>query len=426
MRKSIIRQVLTAFLISGAAPVALAAQSCPEPTAIAGGLTGPMAAVRYLADDALEGRVGGSAGERCAGDYIADRFRSIGLQPAGDGGTFFQTFGLASAANPHAPTGSGRNVVAFLEGSDPALRAEHIIIGAHYDHLGMGAFGSMSTEKEPAIHNGADDNASGVAALLEIAERLVKEKPARSVVFIAFSGEESGLIGSAYYTNHPFVPLTQARAMLNMDMVGRLGAGPLIVYGVGTATEWPSVVNAAGKEHGVELRLVDDGYGASDHTSFYVKDVPVLHFFTNSHADYHKPSDDWQKVDAPGLLKVTDIVSEIASRIGGKPSTLTLVRGAGRPMGGAPSRGSGAYLGTIPDFSPVAKGVKISGVRAGGPADVAGLKAGDIIIRFDNDEIADLQGMTDALNARKPGDNVRVTVIRDGAEVVLDAVLGKR
>lgn len=298
MRKSIISQVLTAIVLVGAVAPYSHGQVCPDAVKVIGGLKGPVATVRYLADDQLEGRLAGSAGERCAGDFIARRFQQLGLQPAGDNGTYFQSFDVASASNPHAPAGTGRNVVAFLEGADAKLKHEYVIIGAHYDHLGMGAFGSTSGSSTPAIHNGADDNASGVAALLEVAERLSKKKPARSVLFLTFSGEESGLIGSAYYTNHALRPLTQARAMINMDMVGRLGQGPLIVYGIGTAQEWKDLVNKAAGKRNVALTLIDDGYGASDHTSFYLKDIPVLHFFTNVHGDYHKPSDDWEKIDA--------------------------------------------------------------------------------------------------------------------------------
>jgi hypothetical protein len=426
MRKSIIRQVLTGLLALGLAPTVAAAQSCPDPVKLTAGMDGPIAAVRFLADDALGGRLAGSSGERCAGDFIAARFKKIGLKPAGENGTWFQSFDLASAVNPHAPKGTGRNVVALLEGSDPKLKSEFIVIGAHYDHLGLGAFGSTSGDSTPAIHNGADDNASGVAVLLDVAQRLTRLKHPRSILFIAFSGEESGLIGSTFFSNNPYAPLTHARAMLNMDMVGRLGAGPMIVYGIGTATEWKPIVNLSAAANGIPLTLIDDGFGASDHTAFYLKDVPVLHFFTNVHGDYHKPSDDWEKIDAPGLLKVSKLVSAIAADVASKRPALTLVKGAGRPPGGAPMRGSGAYLGTIPDFTPVAKGVKISGVRDGGPGAVAGLKGGDIIIRFDNDEIADLQGMTNALNARKPGDAVRITVLRGGEEVVLNATLGKR
>ncbi|MGQ0815756.1 MAG: M20/M25/M40 family metallo-hydrolase [Gemmatimonadota bacterium] len=427
MCKWIIRQLITALAGLPLAVPILRAQDCPDVAKLTAGFSGPLANVRYLADDALEGRLAGTRGERCAADFIAATFARLGLRPAGDNGTYFQSFELASAINPHAPKGTARNVVAVLNGADPKLNNEYVIVGAHYDHLGMGAFGSTAGSTEPAIHNGADDNASGVAALLAVAQTLAASTPpARSVVFIAFSAEESGLIGSAFYANNPHAPLSRARGMLNMDMVGRLSNQPLIVYGIGTATEWRKLVTDAAGKRNLTLTLLNDGFGASDHTSFYLKDVPVLHFFTNAHADYHKPSDDWDKIDAAGITKISQLVSDIARDVANSQNSLTLVKGAGRPAGAAPARGSGAYLGTIPDFAPVPKGVKLSGVRADGPAAAAGLAAGDIIVRFDSDEIADLRGMTDALNARKPGDIVRITVLRDGHEIVLNAVLGRR
>ena len=428
MRKSIIRHVLTASLLLGAPAPYLFGQACPDAMKVTAGLEGPIVTVRYLADDALTGRLAGSEGERCAGDFIAARFKQIGLTPNGDDGTYFQSFNLASVA-AHSPAGTGRNVVALLEGADRQLKNEYIIVGAHYDHLGMGSFGSASVDQKPAIHNGADDNASGVAAMLDVAERMTKaERPARSIVFIAFTGEEEGLLGSAYYANNPKEPLTQSRAMLNMDMVGRLSQGPLIVYGIGTATEWKALVAEKAEHENITLTLLDDGYGASDHTSFYVKDIPVLHFFSNVHGDYHKPSDDWDKIDAQGLSKVARLVTGVAEQIANKQTMLTLVKGAGKPPApvAGSSRGYGAALGTIPDFSPVAKGVKISGVREGSAAQKAGMRAGDIIIRFDDTEIADLQAMTDGLRARKPGDAVKVTVLREGKELVFEAVLGRR
>jgi hypothetical protein len=426
MRKSIMLQVLTPlFLLSTAAPSAFG-QACPDPAKLTAGQTGPIAVVRYLADDALGGRLAGTREERCAGDYIAQRFAALGLKPAGMNNTYFQEFPVASVTNPHAPAGTGRNVLAVLEGSDPALKNEFVIVGAHYDHLGMGEFGSTATDKRPAIHNGADDNASGVAVMLDVARRLARgPKPARSIVFMAFSGEESGLLGSAHFANNPTVQLSNARAMLNLDMVGRLGQGPLIVYGIGTATEWEKFVTDAAAREKVGVTLQPDGYGASDHTSFYLKDIPVLHFFTNVHSDYHNPGDDWEKIDAPGMNKVASIVAALTSQAANPATVLTLQKGVGRrPSAG--SSGYGAYLGTVPDFSPVKYGVKISGVRDNSPAAEAGLTAGDIIIKFDDKAIADLQGMTDALRTYKPGDKVKITVLRADKEVVLDAVFGKR
>lgn len=429
MRKSIILQLLTPFILVGAATPDLLGQECPDPSQITAGHQGAIATVRYLADDALGGRLAGSPEERCAGDYIAQRFAALGLKPAGANGTYFQEFELASVVNPHAPKGTGRNILALLEGSDPQLKNEYVIVGAHYDHLGQGLFGSTSKEQQPAIHNGADDNASGVAAMLDIAERMVKgRRPARTVVFMAFSGEESGLLGSAYFANNPTFPLTSAKAMMNLDMVGRLGQGPLIVYGIGTAAEWEKLVSDAAAREKVSVTLQTDGYGASDHTSFYLKDIPVLHFFTNVHGDYHNPGDDWEKIDAAGMKKVSAIVTALASQVANKQTVITLQKGAGKPPApvGSSGGGYGAYLGTVPDFSPVKYGVKLSGVRENSPAQKAGLQSGDIIIRMDEKEVADLQAMTDALRTKQPGDVITIVVQRDGKEVALQATLGRR
>ena len=422
---SMASRVILLAALAALAPVAGAAQACPDPAAITAGVARPLAAVRYLADDALEGRLAGSPGERCAGDYIAAEFRRLGLEPTGDSGTYFQAIPLASALDPHAPGGTGRNVLARLPGADPALAGEVVIVGAHYDHLGHGGRFSMATG-DSSVHNGADDNASGVAALLEIAGLLARgPRPARTVLFMAFSGEEMGLLGSAAYTRAPVVPLERTRAMLNLDMVGRLRDQPLIVYGVETADEWRDAVGRAAAAEGVEVRMGGDGFGASDHAAFYVRDIPVLHFFTNVHDDYHRPTDDWQKIDAAGITKVAAVVAAVARDVAGRPAALTLRRApppAPRGVGG----GYGAYLGSIPDFTPVPFGVKLSGVRAGSPAEQAGLKAGDVIIGFDEEPITDLQAMTDALRARKPGDAVRIKIQRGDQEMVLNAVLGTR
>lgn len=410
-----------------ALPFAAYAQNCPNAVQLTRGFTGAAATVRYLADDALEGRLAGSRGERCAANFIATRFRELGLTPGGDRRSYFQDVPIASILGTHAAGAVGRNVIGLLPGSDAQLMNEWIIIGAHYDHLGYGEHGSTERRRSSGIHNGADDNASGVAVLLEAAGRLKAARPARSIAFIAFTAEESGLIGSARFVAKPTIELSRVRAMLNLDMVGRLKEGGLIVYGTGTATEWPALVAEATATEGVQFAAQPEGYGPSDHSSFYVKDIPVLHFFTNNHVDYHKPTDDWQRIDVAGLQTVAAVVTRIAGQLAAPDQAMTLVRGAGRAQGQpGENRGYGAYLGTIPDFSPVPRGVKLSGVTAGSPADRAGLKAGDVIIRFDREEIVDLQGMTDALRARKPGDDVSVTVLRDGKEVTITARLGAR
>lgn len=405
----------------------LSAQQCPDPNQLIAEVPAILAPVRVLADDALAGRLAGSEGERCAGDYIAARFAEIGLEPAGVDG-YFQDVPLASALNPHAPGGTGRNVAAFLPGSDPALRDEYVVIGAHYDHLGTGGRGSLAPGVDD-IHNGADDNASGVAAMLDVARRLKAQPPKRSVLFLAFTGEESGLLGSAFWTGNPTRPLESAIAMLNMDMVGRLGDGPLIVYGTGTAREWESVLDELGSAVGVEMSYQPEGYGPSDHTSFYTRDVPVLHFFTNTHEDYHKPSDDWDRIDVAGLEKVSTLVTQTARRIADAPQRLALVRGVGQPRQQATegqARGSGAWLGTVPDYAAAERGVRIGGVTPGSPAETAGMKGGDILIGMAGREIADLQAMFEVLSSQKPGDTIELVVLRDGTEVRLQATLGTR
>jgi hypothetical protein len=417
--------VLVLSALAASAP-ALTAQNCPNAERLTRGLTGAIATVRYLADDALQGRLAGSPGERCAGDYIAARFRALGLTPGGTNRTFFQHLPVVSAINPHAQS-NGRNVIALLPGSNSKVSDEWIIIGAHYDHLGHGEYGSAQPNHGNAIHNGADDNASGVAVMLEIARRLVSQRPARSVAFVAFTGEEAGLLGSKYLLDNPTFPLARAKAMINLDMVGRLNTGALIVYGIGTATEWDRVVRAAAAAEQLAFTANPEGFGPSDHASFYMKDIPVLHFFTNAHSEYHRPADDWELIDRHGLDRVAGVVHRVVLQIAAAGPAITLVRGAGRPPAATgENRGSGTYLGTIPDFSPVARGVKLAGVTAGSPGDQAGLAAGDVIVRFDDEEIADLQGMTDAMNKRKPGDAVRITVMRAGKNVELRAVFGRR
>ena len=410
-------------------PSALSAQTCPDPAALTSGASLPLSAVRYLADDALKGRLAGSDGERCAGEFIAREFARIGLKPQGDDGTFFQSLDLASVLNPHAPGGTGRNVIAVLEGADPELKREWVVVGAHYDHLGEGGGPNSLAPGESAIHNGADDNASGIAAVLWVAERLAAgPRPARSVAFIAFTGEESGLLGSAHFMKQPTTGADPIVGMINLDMVGRLNGGTLLVFGVGTAVEWNALLEPVAARAGVTIATKSDGYGPSDHTSFYLKDVPVLHFFTNTHGDYHKPSDDWDKIDPKGLTAVASIVADVAAAAANSRPKLTLVRGAGeppKPVSGA-SRGYGAWLGSVPDFTPVERGVKLSGVTKGSPAEAAGIRAGDILVGLGPHDVADLQGMTDALRAHKPGDVVDVQVLRGGERLSLKVTLGSR
>ena len=334
------------------------------------------------------------------------------------------------------------NVVGILPGSDPKLKNETIVIGAHYDHLGMGGEGSGSLSARTGIHHGADDNASGVAGLLELARMLTSQnpKPRRTIVFIAFSGEEEGLIGSNYYVNHPIVPLQNTVAMINMDMIGRLKSEKLIIGGVGTAQEWkdeikdaqafisaPRGVDARIGNHIVgrgdsfpppfDLTLNEDGYGPSDHSSFYAKQVPVLFFWTGNHEDYHKPSDTADKINYEGEARVVSFVERIVRDIdkSDKRPTYTVAKSdsQGRSMGFR------VYLGTIPNYADTNDGLKLDGVRDDSPAAKAGLKAGDKIVKMAGREVKNVYDYTYALGEMKAGQEYEVEVVRGSERLIL-------
>jgi len=327
-----------------------------------------------------------------------------------------------------------RNVAALLPGSHPTLRNEYVIVGAHYDHLGFGGEGSLAPDSRD-IHNGADDNASGTAAVVEIAKALVEGvRPDRSILFLAFTGEERGLWGSAYYVGEPTVDLTATVAMLNLDMVGRVEDDAITVFGFGTADEWDDVVDQANAAISSPLNIgkSPDGYGPSDHSSFYGAGIPVLHFFSNTHVDYHRPSDDWPKINGEGLERVVELTTGVVRRLadgGSSAVTLTPIQQEqASPTGpsSSSSGGYGPYLGTIPDMTPRDFGLRITGVREGSPAEKAGMQAGDVVVEFDGKEVADIYGYTYALRDTQPGDEVVIVVERDGERVTLTAILEAR
>lgn len=389
--------------------------------------------LRYLAADAREGRGVGTRGLEEAGAYLARSFKTIGLVPGGDSGTYFQTFTISRDAPAAMHTDAGgktiRNVIGVLRGRSPLRRGEVVVVGAHYDHLGYGGFGALDDpDSTGKIHNGADDNASGTTALLEVARRLVAHAPDRTVLFIAFSGEELGDLGSGYYVAHPTVPIDSIYAMLNMDMVGRLRNAKLIVSGAATSEEFPALLDslnhAGGSAPRFDLRASGDGWGPSDHASFYAAKRPVLHFFTDLHADYHRTTDDWDKINIVGLEEVADFVAATATALADRAQRLTFVD-APPPRVATSGSGYGAYLGTIPDMSESPGGVRITGTQAGSPAEKAGLTAGDIITAIGSKTIANLYDMVDALRSHQDGDTVVIVVKRDTARVRLTAVLGR-
>jgi hypothetical protein len=317
-----------------------------------------------------------------------------------------------------------KNVVAVLEGEGPHAD-ETIVIGAHYDHLGFGGEGSFVIGKKE-IHNGADDNGSGTAVLVEVARLLsTREKRLpRRVVFIAFTGEERGLIGSARYCREPLFPLDKTVAMLNMDMVGRLKDEKLIIQGLDTATEFVAVIDRLNEGFGFDLTKKDGGTGPSDHSSFYLQKIPVMHFFTGLHSDYHRPSDDVEKINVPGMRRVAEMVADTAVAIAEADMRPTFVEKASPPSGGGGGEGGDRpYFGSIPDFGQERAGYAISGVSKDGPADKGGMKGGDNIIKLGESKIGSLEDFDSALRKYKAGDKVPVIVERDGAEVRLEVTL---
>jgi hypothetical protein len=389
--------------------------------------------IRFLSDDRLQGRMTGSRGADSAAAYLARRFSQVGLQPAAGG--WFQSFTVGREAPATRPSQGaplvGKNVVGILPGRDPVLRNQTVILGAHYDHLGLGGFGSLDPDSTGLVHNGADDNASGAAALIQVAARLAASPPARTVVFIAFSGEELGLLGSAYYVKHPIYPLTSTLAMVNLDMVGRLRNGRLIVFGARSAKEFPALLDSLNWYAGLDMKAQGDGYGPSDHSSFYAAKRPVLHLFTDLHEDYHRTTDDWQKVNYDGLKRVADFSLGLVTALANRTKPLTFLDLPAPPTSqteppplGTP--GYGAYLGTVPDMTGTPGGVRLVGVRAGSPAEKAGLRGDDIITRIGSTETPDLQAMTDALRSHKPGEVVEILVRRGASVTTLQATLGIR
>jgi hypothetical protein len=312
------------------------------------------------------------------------------------------------------------NVVGLLEGRDSQLKNEFIVVGAHYDHLGLGGESSLSQKPTGEIHNGADDNASGVAGLLELAQTLTstKEQLKRSVLFIAFSGEEEGLLGSSHYVKNPKIPLTQTVAMINFDMIGRLKGDSLVVYGIGTSPIWRPMLDRLNERARFDLKLNEDGVGPSDHTSFYLKDVPVLHFFTGVHEDYHKPSDDAERINAEGERRVLELAYQIVQALNDQPERPLFTKTKTSEQERAQS-GFRVYIGTIPDYAEQAEGVKLAGVRDGSPAEKAGLKAGDVIVRVGARDVRNVYDYTYALQDLKAGEEVTFVVVRGSERVSL-------
>jgi aminopeptidase YwaD len=316
------------------------------------------------------------------------------------------------------------NVLGLLPGTEKD--AEVVVVGAHYDHLGLGTISSLDPAPEGKVHPGADDNASGVSALLELARRLKGRPQRRSILFAAFGAEEAGTLGSSHFVKAPPLPLEKVAAMLNMDMVGRLREDTLDVQGTGTSPLWPRLLDEASAPLRLKVKRQEGGYGPSDHSPFYGAGKPVLFFFTGAHSDYHRPSDTADRVDAQGIARVASLVEAVLTRVAGAPGAVPFTQVAAEKEDKAPARGFRVWVGGIPDYSFEGPGVRFTGVSAGSPAEKAGMKGGDVLLRFDGKEIRNVYDYTYALGDREPGDRVPIVVKRETGEVTLDVLLGAR
>ncbi len=318
---------------------------------------------------------------------------------------------VACQANLRRVKAQVKNVVAVREGFG-SLADETIIVGAHYDHLGQGGPGSLAPWTKE-VHNGADDNASGTAALLQVAKSLsqLPDKPRRRLVFIAFSAEERGLLGSKHYVDHPLFSLENTVGMVNLDMVGRLNDNKLIISGTGTASEFDGIIDRLNKTYKFNLTKDPGGFGPSDHATFYRRKIPVLHFFTGTHSDYHRPSDDHDKINFEGMLRITQMVTDLTTEI---------VQAENRPTYKTdprlPARGNRPVIGAVPDTEQNAKGLTLADVTKDGPCARAGIQGGDVLVKLGDAAITGIADIEKALQKHKPGDKVKIVVIRDEQE----------
>ena len=382
--------------------------------------------ISYLTKPGLAGRGLGTEGLDQAAEYIAERFKEVGLKPAGDGnGSYFQAW--EEYVEDLGQTVKMKNVIGVVPGKKPEFSGQSVVIGAHYDHLGLG-WPDVRGENRGKVHPGADDNASGVALLIELAAELKKNlNPERSLVFVAFTGEEAGERGSAYYVAHQQqYPVEKSIGMLNLDTVGRLGKKKHLILGAGSAREWVHIFRGASYVTGVETEMVPAELDSSDQISFIGAGVPAVQLFTGPHADYHRPSDTPDKIDAEGLERVASVAKEVIEYLAGRDEALT---GTIKPDAKADSSSKKqrkVSLGTVPDFTYSGRGCRISGVVPETPAEACGLKEGDVIVRINSEPVSSLKDFSEILKALSPGMKVKVTFLRNGEEMTAEAeVKGK-
>lgn len=394
--------------------------------------------LQFLASDELKGRATGSPEEVIAATFVADRFRSLGLDSMGLDG-YHQIYhyrphpnlavhGAGDSATlgmSHVQEIEGRNVAGFLDNG----KAHTIVIGAHHDHLGMGDENSLFRGSEPAVHNGADDNASGVVTMLHLAERIAARKDLKyNYLFLSFSGEEKGLWGSKHWVTHPTVPLASIHGMINLDMVGRMAMAAsdsvpedkvkvLAIYGNGTSPFWTSACERANSDLQLNLVFDESGVGPSDHTSFYLEDIPVLHFFTGQHPDYHKPSDDEEKISYEGIRAVAAFIDAVVLQMDAHDK-LVFTKTVDQEKSDTPA--FKVTLGVIPDYLFQGEGMRIDGVSDGRPAANAGMERGDVVVRMGDHPVTDMQTYMEGLGKFEAGQKTPVAIQRNGDLVTFE------
>jgi len=384
--------------------------------------------VSYLASDELGGRGLGTPGLATAADYIAARFKEIGLAPAGDAGGYMQTFRVDETEDgkPHDVA----NVIGVIPGSNPDFEEQAVLVTAHYDHLGHG-WPDVRAADKGKMYGGADDNASGVSILIELAQLLADESaPERSVVFIAFTAEEAGLQGSRHYAEHPVpVALDGIIGVVNMDTVGRLEGQDISVFGAASATEWPHIFRGIGFTAGIGSKNITTNFASSDHQSFIEKGVPAVQVSSGANLDYHRPTDTADKIDGAGMIKVAMFVKEAVTYLTGRPEPLTITidgTAVSKTTGSDTAGKRRVSVGTVPDFSYQGQGVLVDAIVPGSPAEKAGIEAGDVLVSLAGSSIANLQGYSDVLKSMSPGDTVPATVQRDGKTITVNVTVMAR
>jgi hypothetical protein len=375
--------------------------------------------IETLADDKLEGRGTGTRGELQAAGYITKQFKKLNLTPKGNNSDYLQAFSFRKGVHGEGSVDTAFNVIGFLNNDATTT----IFIGAHYDHLGMdGQSSSLDANPSNKIHNGADDNASGVAGVIELARYFStnKKKEKTNFMFVCFSGEELGLLGSKYLADHSPIEMSSVNFMINMDMIGRLDpqTKTLLVHGTGTSPVWEPLLKEL-ESPDLNVKTDSSGTGPSDHTSFYLKDVPVLHFFTGSHSDYHKPSDDFEKINSVGEAKVLTLIAKIIENLDGQPKLEFLPT---KTKATATRSSFKVTMGIMPSYANDVEGLKVDGVSDGKPAQKAGIQTGDVIIQIGEYVIKDIQNYMDALGKFEKGQIVPVKITREGQTQIVNLV----